>query len=180
MTFTQTAPAQNPAGEYLPKANLSLAERADLIAILETAPAQLKSLVQNLSTQQLNTLYKNWSIRQIIHHIADSHVNAYIRFKSAITEDNPTIKPYDETKCSELPDAKQGCILPPLALVEAIHARWVQLLKTMSDDDFTRTYFHPEYQRKTPLDAALHQYAWHTRHHIAQIEWLIASRLPAS
>jgi hypothetical protein len=166
-------PPQNPAGAYLPKSAVTPAERAELIAVLESAPAQLRNLVERLSTEQLNTRYKNWSIRQIIHHIADSHVNAYIRFKAAITEDNPTIKPYDETKCSELPDAKEGCILPPLALVEAIHVRWVQLLKTMNDDDFARTYFHPEYQKKTSLNAALDQYAWHTRHHIAQIRWIL-------
>jgi hypothetical protein len=173
---TVPAPPQNPAGEYVPAVAFTPAQRSALIAELESAPARLKSLVQNLSTEQLNTLYKNWSIRQIVHHLADSHVNAYIRFKAAITEDNPTIKPYDETKCSDLPDAKQGCILPPLALVEAIHARWVQLLKSMSESDFARTYFHPEYQKKTSLDAALDQYAWHTRHHLAQIEWIVKNR----
>lgn len=177
MSTAQASPPVNPAGDYTPEINIPTARRGELIAAYAAFPTQLRQLISKLSPSQLDTLYKNWTIRQIVHHLADSHVNTYMRFKVSLTEDNPTIKPYDETKCSQLPDAKSGDIAPALALFEAIHARLVQTLKTMSDADFARTYYHPESQKSYRLDEALNLYVWHSRHHIAQVEWIVQNRL---
>lgn len=177
MSAPQLSPPENPAGEYTREANTPAARRAELIAAFAAFPAQLKGLLAKLSPGQLDTLYKNWTIRQIVHHLADSHVNTYIRFKVALTEDNPIVKPYDETLCADLPDAKSGDIAPAVALFEAVHARLVQALKTMSEADFARTYCQPQYNKTFRLDEALHLYVWHSRHHIGQIEWVIQNRL---
>jgi hypothetical protein len=166
------APPKNPAGEYVAEPNPSAAKRAELIAEVATMPAKLRDLVAKLTPAQLDTKYKNWTIRQIVHHLPDSHVNAYMRFKVALTEESPTIKAYDETKCAELPDSKSADIGTSLALLEAVHARWVVVMKAMSDADFARTYVHPEYEKHFTLGEALGLYAWHGRHHPAQIEWL--------
>lgn len=177
MSIGQLSPPENPAGEYIREIEIPASRRAELIAAYAAVPAQLKALLAKITPQQLDTLYKNWSIRQIVHHLADSHVNTYMRFKVALTEESPTVKPYDETKCAELPDSKSGDIGPAVALLEAIHARLVQSLKTMSEADFARSYRQPEYNKTFRLDEALTLYVWHSRHHLAQIEWLIANRL---
>jgi hypothetical protein len=166
------SPPQNPAGEYVPDANPSAPKRAEMIAEIAALPAKVKALVANLTQAQLDTKYRNWTIRQIVHHLPDSHANAYVRFKLALTEDAPTIKPYDETKWAELPDTKSADIGPSLALLDAIHTRWVTVLRAMSDADFARVYVHPEYQKRFGLGEALGLYAWHGRHHPAQIEWV--------
>ncbi len=166
------APPQNPAGEYVPEPNPLAAKRAEMIAEVAALPAKLRGLVAKLTPAQLDTKYKNWTVRQIVHHLPDSHVNAYMRFKLALTEESPMIKPYDETKCAEMPDSKSGDIGMSLALLEAMHVRWVAVMKAMSDADFARTYVHPEYQKKFTLGEALGLYAWHGRHHSGQIEWL--------
>jgi hypothetical protein len=119
----------------------------------------------------LETKYRNWTIRQIIHHLADSHVNAYVRFRLALTEDAPKIKPYDETRWAELPDAKSEDVELSLRLLEAIHARWARLLHAMSDADFSRAYKHPEFNATYKLSEALGSYAHHGRHHVGQIRW---------
>jgi hypothetical protein len=124
-----------------------------------------------LTDAQLDTPYRNWTIRQIVHHLADAHVNGYQRFMLALTEDTPTIKPYDETSWSDLSRSRSGDIDTPLALVDSIHATWVGLLGTMTVADFARTFHHPEYDRDVRLADALLQYAWHGRHHTAQILW---------
>lgn len=165
-------PPQNPAGEYVPDPNPSAERRASFVAEIAAMPGSLRRLVAGLAPAQLDTKYRNWTIRQIVNHLADSHVNAYVRFKLALTEDGPTIKPYDETKWAELPDAKAGDIEPSLAMIDAVHARWVTVLKAMSDADFARTYVHPEYQKQFALGEALGLYAWHSRHHPGQIAWL--------
>jgi uncharacterized damage-inducible protein DinB len=176
MSVASSSPPQNPAGDYTPEINIPVARRKELIAEFAAAPGQLKELLSKLSPAQLDTYYKNWTIRQITHHLADSHVNTYIRFKVALTEENPTIKPYDETKCAELPDAKTGDLGPSLVLLEAVHARLVECLKTMSDADFARTYYHPESKKNYRLDEALNLYVWHSRHHIAQVAWIMKDR----
>jgi hypothetical protein len=176
-TTAQLSPPTNPAGEYTPEANISAARRDELIAAFAAFPAQLKQLLSQLAAGQLDTLYKNWTIRQIVHHLADSHVNTYMRFKVALTEDNPIVKPYDETLCAELPDAKSGDIGPAVALFEAVHSRLVQALLTMSDADFARTYCQPQYNKTFRLDEALNLYVWHSRHHLGQIEWIMENRL---
>jgi len=165
-------PPQYPVGPEVAEGPLSVERRAQLIAVLESAPTALERALAGLTEAQLNTLYKNWTIRQIAHHLPDSHANAYIRFKLALTEDQPTIKPYMEDRWSALEDSRAGDVRTPLALMAGVHACWVRLLRSMSDADFARTYFHPESNATVRLDAALVDYAWHCRHHTGQILWL--------
>ncbi len=165
-------PPQNPAGEFTCDGPLTPQGRAERIAILAAAPAALEEVVAGLDAAQLGTSYRNWTVRQIVHHLADSHLNAYLRFKWTLTEDTPTIKPYDEGRWSALGDARSGPIGAPLALYGALHARWLVLLDTMSDADYAREYYHPESQRTFRLDTSLAMYAHHARHHTAQIRWL--------
>jgi hypothetical protein len=165
-------PPQNPAGEYVAETNYSKARRDELIAIIEGAPAALRKVVVGMDGRQLDTPYRNWTIRQIVHHLADSHVHAYARFKLALTEQTPAIKPYDESKWSALPDARKGDIGPSLLLMEGLHARWTALLRGMTDEQFGRSFFHPEFNNTITLTEALPSYAWHCRHHMAQIKWV--------
>jgi hypothetical protein len=165
-------PPQNPAGEFVPEEDYTPQRRDELIAEIAACPAGVRAAIAGLSETQLDTLYRNWTIRQIVHHIADSHVNCYVRFKWTLTEDHPTIKPYDEGRWSALQDARTGDVIVPLALLEALHARWVLLMRSMTDEQFARTFFHPESGRVVSLHAALPSYAWHGRHHTAQIRWV--------
>jgi hypothetical protein len=163
---------QNPAGVFVAEESYDLPRRMQFIAEIEQAPAALRQAVAGLSEQQLETRYRNWTIRQIVHHLADSHVNSYIRFKWALTEEQPTIKAYDEGQWAALDDSRMGDIRAPLALLEGLHARWVQLLRAMTEPQFARAFLHPETGKLVSLSAALCSYAWHCRHHTAQITWL--------
>lgn len=165
-------PPKDPAGTLCPVPSPTPQQRAEYIEQIASAAAALRRAVAGLSEDQLDTHYKNWSIRQIVHHLADSHVHSYIRFKWALTEDQPTIKPYDEGRCAALEDSLSGEIGPALALYEAVHARWVQLMRIMSSEEFSRSFIHPETGRTVRLDEALGYYAWHCRHHTGQITWL--------
>jgi uncharacterized damage-inducible protein DinB len=150
--------------------------RAEWIGVIEDAPTALQGVVAGLSEAQLDARYRDWTIRQIVHHLADSHVNSYIRFKWALTEENPTIKAYDEGRWAALEDSRAGEVRSALALLEGLHARWVQLLRSMTEDQFARSFTHPETGRAVSLGEALGYYAWHSRHHTAQIRWLRESR----
>ncbi len=163
---------QDPAGAFVPEENYGPERRAELIAVIEAAPAALRAAVAGLSEDQLDTRYRNWTIRQIVHHIADSHVNSYVRFKWALTEDTPTVKPYDDGRWAALADARTGDVRAPLALLEGLHIRWVQLLRSMTEEQFARAFFHPETGQTVSLNAALCYYAWHCRHHAAQMNWV--------
>jgi uncharacterized damage-inducible protein DinB len=163
---------QYPAGPFKPEAGLGSERRAELIAEIQSAPATLRKAVAGLLEDQLDTRYKNWTIRQIVHHLADSHVNSYIRFKWTLTEGRPTIKAYDEGRWAALEDSRTGDIRAPLALLEGLHARWVQLLRSMTEEQFARSFIHPETGDVVTLEAALCYYAWHGRHHTGQIQWL--------
>jgi uncharacterized damage-inducible protein DinB len=165
-------PPHNPAGAFVPEDNYGPARREEFVAVIAKAPAALRKAVEDLSGQQLDTRYKNWTIRQIVHHLADSHLNSYIRFKWALTEEQPTIKAYYEDRWVALQDSRAGDIEAPLALLEALHARWVQLLRVLSDEQFSRSFGHPETGETVTLRAALCYYAWHCRHHTGQITWL--------
>lgn len=165
-------PPANPAGEFVPEANIDEARRSQLIAILEQAPSELSQAVAGLSETQLNAKYRNWSIRQIVQHVADSHAHSYIRCKWALTEEQPLIKAYDESKWSALPDALSGDIAAPLAMLAGVHCCWTQLLRAMTAADFARSFNHPETGQEVVLNDALGYYAWHGRHHTAQIAWL--------
>lgn len=165
-------PPQNPAGEFVAEQNIGPERRVELIAVIEKAPADLRKAVAGLSEEKLNTCYRNWTIRQIVHHLPDSHVNSYIRFKWTLTEEQPTIKAYDEGRWAALPDSRTCDIEPALALFDGLHARWVQLLQLMTEAEFNRAFHHPETGEILTLHAALSYYAWHCRHHAAQITWL--------
>ncbi len=159
-----------PIGRPQLRAPLTDADRSTLIRQIREAPAGLRAAVQDLSDAQLDTPYRDggWTVRQLVHHVPESHMNGYIRFKWALTEDVPTIKVYDEAAWAEVHVARTLPIAPSLALLDALHARWVPLLEAMTEEDFARTYLHPE-DGDTTLDTALQIYAWHGRHHTAHI-----------
>src|SRR5262245_66035155 len=131
-------PPEFPAGEYVSELPIGAARRGEMIDEIERLPARLRELVSGMNEAQLETRYRNWTVRQIVHHLADSHVNAYVRFRLALTEDRPTIKPYDETRWAELADERSGDVALPLALLDGLHACWVALLRSMTDGQFAR------------------------------------------
>lgn len=160
-----------PIGQYGPPATIGRTERDAWITELETLPGNLRDAVAGLSDDQLDTPYRpgGWTVRQIVHHIADGHLTSYTRFRLALTEQSPTIKTFEPDAWAELPDAKSGPVEPSLALTEGLHRRWVILLRSLSDDDFKRGYRHPASTELTILDWTLGYFAWHSRHHVAQI-----------
>jgi uncharacterized damage-inducible protein DinB len=166
-----TAP-QYPVGPFVPEQQNGDQRRQEFIAVLEQAPAALRAAVAGLSDAQLDTRYRNWTVRQIVHHLADSHVNSYIRFKWALTEERPTIKAYDEGRWAALADSRTGDVGAPLALLEGLHIRWMQLLRSLTAEQLARSFIHPESGEAITLAAALSYYAWHSRHHAGQILWL--------
>ena len=133
-------------------------------------PRQIKDITSKLTNEQLDSRYRpeGWSIRQVVHHCADSHMNALRRFKLALTEDNPTIKPYLEAEWAKLADYKLDIEIS-LGLLESIHKRWTVVLENMTESDFKRTYFHPESQKVSTMSEVLMHYDWHSRHHLAHI-----------
>jgi hypothetical protein len=145
--------------------------RQSLIADVAGCPAALRAAVAGLSAAQLDTPYRpgGWTVRQLVHHVPDSHANAYIRFKQALTQDMPVIMAYDEAKWAELPDSGAVPIDVSLAMLDALHTRWVALLRATPAEAFSRGYRHPEYGRGYTLDEALTLYAWHSRHHVAHV-----------
>ena len=165
-------PPQYPAGPYVPPEAHGAAECEAWIGEIARAPGRLRGAVSDLTDGQLDTTYRNWTVRQIVHHLADSHVNSYVRFKWALTEERPTIKAYDEGSWAALADSRSGDVAAPLALLEGLHACWVQLLRVMSEEQFARSFIHPETGQAVSLNAALCYYAWHCRHHTGQITWL--------
>ncbi|MEO8037082.1 MAG: YfiT family bacillithiol transferase [Acidobacteriota bacterium] len=159
-----------PVGKFERKNELTPEERRDLIEQIAEAPAKMREAVRGLTAEQLDTPYRDggWSARQVVHHVPDSHMNAYVRFKLALTEKEPAIKPYDEAAWAELIDSRVTPIETSLVLLESLHTRWVTILRAMSAADFGRTLFHPEHGAM-PLDAMLGLYAWHGRHHVGHI-----------
>jgi len=151
-------------------------KRATWIADIDGCPAALRAAIAGLAPAQLDTPYRpgGWTVRQVVHHVPDSHTNAYVRFKQALTQDAPTIMAYDEAKWAELADSRTVPIDVSLTFLESVHTRWLALLRAMPADAFARVYVHPEYQRRFTLDEALHLYAWHSRHHVAHITALRA------
>ncbi len=144
------------------------------IAVLEAFPTRIRLETESLSDLQLDTPYREngWTIRQVVHHVADSHINSYCRFKLAMTEENPTIKAYFEDRWAELPEAKSAAVAISLNIIAAIHIRWVMFLKNLSIADYERTFFHPEQKRSISLFQALCIYSWHCNHHLAHITGL--------
>ncbi|HEV8357810.1 MAG TPA: bacillithiol transferase BstA [Gemmatimonadales bacterium] len=163
-----------PIGKFGVEGEITAERRAGWIAELAEVPAQLRAAVKDLTEVQLDTPYRpgGWTVRQVAHHLPDSHLNAYIRFKLALTEDSPTIKPYAEARWAKLPDTAGTPVGVSLTLLEALHRRWVVLLKAMEEGQWARTFFHPEQEKFLPLDRILGEYAWHGRHHVAHITTL--------
>lgn len=162
---------QYPIGRFEAPEIVSFELRNKWINDIKILPQQLIDACENLNDAQLDTPYRpeGWTLRQVVHHVADSHVNAYIRYKLACTELNPTIKPYLEAKWAELGDAKTEDIQISLDILKAIHRRWVIHLRNMSEADWKRTFFHPESQKTFVLEKNLGLYSWHGRHHLAHI-----------
>jgi uncharacterized damage-inducible protein DinB len=160
-----------PIGKFTWDGDASPAARAARIAEIEALPAALRDAVRGMSDAQLDTPYRDggWTVRQVVHHVPDSHMNAFIRFKLALTEDTPTIKPYDEARWAELPDVAATPPEVSLALLDALHHRWVALLRAMTPADFARSFVHPESKRTMTLDQTLALYAWHGRHHLGHV-----------
>ena len=152
--------------------------RAAAIADLEQAPDIFRRLVAGLADAQLDSPYRpgGWTIRQVVHHVPDSHVNAYVRMKLAVTEDTPSIRPYEESRWAELPEAKSAPVAMSLDLLAALHRRWVAFLRILPEQDFQRAFLHPEWGR-VALDEAIAMYAWHGRHHTAHVRQALASEI---
>ncbi|MCU1257257.1 MAG: putative metal-dependent hydrolase yfiT [Bryobacterales bacterium] len=159
-----------PVGKFAMQAQSDAASRAEWIKEIAQTPAHLAEAIRGLKPAQLDTPYREggWSVRQVIHHVADSHMNSYVRFRLALTEDEPEIKPYAEQLWAQLPDARTAPPELSLALLHPLHERWVLLLRSFAEPDWSRSYRHPEMGLVT-LDEALQLYAWHGRHHTAHI-----------
>ena len=168
-----TVDLRYPIGRYSPPTQFSAEHREQWIGELASLPSKMRAVVSGLNDSQLDTPYRpgGWTIRQVVHHVPDSHMNSYVRCRLALTEHSPTIKPYDEAAWAELADAKTATIEASLLLLEALHERWLALLRSLSEKDFQRTFRHPELGEVT-LDWSLGLYAWHSRHHVAQIRRL--------
>ncbi|MEO3945441.1 YfiT family bacillithiol transferase [Gorillibacterium sp. CAU 1737] len=163
-----------PIGTFEWRGEVTVEQRKLWIQDIEVLPSLLAAEVNGLTDEQLDTPYREggWTIRQVVHHLADSHLNSFARFKLALTEDNPTIRPYEEALWAEGADAR---LLPPdvsLRLLAALHERWAFLLQSLSDEEFSRTFYHPESGAVTRLDVNTGIYSWHGRHHLAHIRGL--------
>lgn len=164
---------QYPVGQFEVPRDRGADARAGWIAAVEAMPARMREAVAGLGEKQLDTPYRpeGWTARQVVHHVADSHMNAYIRFKLALTEDTPTIRPYNEAAWAELPEAKTAAPGISLDLLETLHRRWAASLRGMGENDFQRAFRHPDIG-VVPLDVALSHYAWHGRHPVAHVSRL--------
>ena len=160
-----------PIGKFAFSGGSTERDREGWIADIAAAPARLRDAVRGLTAEQLDTPYRpgGWTVRQVVHHVPDSHLNAYVRFKLALTENAPTIKPYDEARWAELVDTRATPVETSLSLLDALHERWVILLRALGPADYARTFVHPEHGRALSLEWALAMYAWHSRHHVAHI-----------
>ena len=160
-----------PIGSFTYAGPLTDADRKACIRRIAAAPARMRAAVEGLSDTQLDTPYRpgGWTVRQVVHHVPDSHLNAYTRYRLALTEAEPTIRPYDEARWAELPDARSAPVGVSLALLEALHVRWVLLLGQLGTDAWLRTFSHPELRRQMTLDEVLAMYAWHGEHHAAHV-----------
>jgi len=159
-----------PVGPFEFEGSLSSGQRETLIDQIAATPEKMRKAVAGLSDEQLNTPYRpeGWTVRQVVHHVPESHMNSYVRFKLALTEEEPTIKPYFEDRWAQLADANQAPVGLSLDLLDALHGRWVWFLRSLKDADFKRTFRHPELGIVS-LDRNIALYAWHGRHHVAHV-----------
>jgi uncharacterized damage-inducible protein DinB len=169
-----TAPAtpdpRYPVGPFQMPSSFTEADRRDRLTDIEGLPRRMREAVKDLSQSQLDTPYREggWTVRQVVHHVPDSHLNAYCRWKLTLTEDTPTIKPYKEAEWAKLADSAMN-IDVSLTLLEAVHTRWVAVIKAMQPQQWAREFVHPEMGKQLSLDQLLALYSWHSRHHLAHI-----------
>ena len=165
-----------PVGKF-DKSTTGPERRSEYIQTIADLPTNITAAVNGLTEEQLDTPYREggWTVRQVVHHVPDSHLNSYCRFKLALTEPTPTIRPYDEAAWAELPDSRLTPIETSLTLLDSLHDRWTRLLRSMSEADFRRKLVHPENGEMT-LDNMVALYAWHSRHHVSHITALRALR----
>jgi hypothetical protein len=163
-----------PVGRFDRTAAWTAESRRAAIDDIAALPVRMREAAAGLSDRQLDTPYRagGWTVRQVVHHVADSHMNGYIRLKLGLTEDHPTIKPYEQDRWAALPDSRLP-IAPSLAILDGVHERWTVLWRATTDGQFQRTFLHPELGPLT-LETHLHLYAWHSRHHVAHVTGLRA------
>ena len=163
-----------PIGKFTLPAAFTPELRRQHVAEIAACPREMRRAVAGFTQEQLDTPYRDggWTVRQVVHHVPDSHMNAYIRHKLAATEDLPTIRPYREAAWAELPDGKSGDIEVSLQLLEAVHERWHRFLTALASESFARTFLHPEIPGPVSLEKSVAMYAWHGRHHVAHIDAL--------
>lgn len=162
-----------PIGKFSFDGTLTEEQKTKFLDDIEQTPARLEAAVRGLSDKQLDTPYREggWTVRQVVHHVPDSHLNSYMRFKLALTEEEPTIRTYKEDRWAELPEAKSAPIAPSLALLSSLHMRWMLMLRALQPADWKRTFRHPEIGLMT-LEKTLALYAWHGKHHVAHVTGL--------
>ena len=159
-----------PIGKYISQP-FSDKQLNEWLIDITNLPQHLENAVMNLDEAQVNTPYRpeGWTVKQLVHHVADSHMNAYIRFKLGLTEENPTIKPYEEAAWADLSDTRNLPFNLSLTILHALHARWMEILKNITEEEWNRTVFHPEQKKEISLWHLLGMYAWHGRHHTAHV-----------
>lgn len=160
-----------PIGKFVAPSTVAPELLQQYINDIKVFPAKLKTEVANLTDSQLDTRYRpeGWTLRQVVHHCADSHMNSFIRFKLALTEEKPTIKPYEEALWAELPDTKIMAIHSSLEILNGVHKRWTFLLESFTERDLQKTYIHPEHNKESTLAQVIANYSWHCKHHLAHI-----------
>ena len=165
-----------PVGKFSPQESYSDLELRQYIEQIENLPAEIKKTVEGFTTQQLDTRYRDggWTVRQVLHHLADSHMNAYIRFKWTLTEETPLIKAYDEKAWAETPETKLDPDIS-IQLLGALHKKWTSLMKELDAASLGKKFIHPDTKRETPLDRMIATYAWHGQHHLGHIR-IVASK----
>jgi hypothetical protein len=170
-TTSELEQLKYPIGKHQFAGSLSPQHMEQYLNDIAALPEKLKKEVAHLSAAQLDTPYRpgGWTVRQVVHHLGDSHMNAFIRFKLALTEDRPIIKPYMEAAWSDMEDNRHMAVETGLDLVTALHARWMVLLRGLSIAQLQRSYIHPEYKKEYSLEEAVSAYAWHSNHHLAHI-----------
>ena len=160
-----------PVGKFEPRNTLTSDERKKAIETIAAVPQKMRDAIRGLNDKQLDTPYRDggWTVRQVVHHVPESHMNAYIRLKLALTEDNPIVRPYDESEWAKLPDVAVTPIETSLTLLDSLHKRWDTIMRRMNEKDFRRTFRHPEHDGTLTVDWLLAMYSWHGRHHVAHI-----------
>lgn len=166
-----TADLRFPVGKFVRPESLTPDQRKAAIRTIAELPAKLRAALDGLNEKQLETPYRpdGWTVAQVVHHLSDSHMNALTRLKLGLTEDTPTIKPYDEAKWAELEDGRSRLVRESLGMIEGLHAKWAYLLERMKPEQFARKINHPEWKTPMSLDTLLALYEWHSRHHVAHI-----------